>query len=208
MKINWLNKNNNSKLIVFFNGWGMDEKVVKHLSYNDYDVLAICDYNEIKPIDFDFSKYSEKSLICWSMGVFIANLFYEQFNEFDNIIAINGTQKPIDDNFGIPKNIYNLMIDNFNEQTVSRFIKKMTLSDVLSDFQTRNNDELKQELISIKRLKPNKYLTFDKVIVSTKDRIIPYKNQLNYWQTTNSTIIEKDLPHYIFDKYKNWSELL
>lgn len=208
MQIKWLNKNNNSKLIVFINGWGMDENVVNHLEFNEFDVLTICDYNKIEPIEIDFSKYDEKNLICWSMGVFVANLFYEKFNDFDNIVAINGTQKPIDDNWGIPENIYNLMIDNFNEQTVSRFIKKMTLSDVLSNFRTRNNEELKQELISIKNLKTSNYLTFNKAIISTKDRIIPYKNQINYWNTQNILIIEKDLPHYIFNEYKNWSELL
>ena len=36
MKYKWLNKGvnkgvNNGKLILFFNGWGMDENVVKHL---------------------------------------------------------------------------------------------------------------------------------------------------------------------------------
>ena len=28
MKYKWLNKDNNPKLIIFFNGWGMDEDVV------------------------------------------------------------------------------------------------------------------------------------------------------------------------------------
>ena len=201
MKINWLNKNNNSKLIVFFNGWGMDERVIKHLSYNDYDVLTICDYNKIEPIDFDFSKYSGKNLICWSMGVFIANLFYEQFNEFDNIIAINGTQKPIDDNYGIPTTIYNLTVDNFNDLSCAKFMQKVSTSIEPSG---RSTEELKEELIAIRDLKVDNYLTFNKAIISTKDRIIPSKNQMNFWK--NAQVI--DGAHYIFDKYTSWDELI
>ena len=54
MKYKWLNKEvNNSKLILFFNGWGMDDNVVKHLDVEDYDVLMFYDYNTLDT-DFDF----------------------------------------------------------------------------------------------------------------------------------------------------------
>ena len=76
MKYKWLNKNNNQKLIIFFNGWGMDENVVKHLSPEDFDVLMFYDYNTLE-IDFDWDLlniYHEKNLIAWSMGVMVATL--------------------------------------------------------------------------------------------------------------------------------------
>ena len=37
---------------------------------------------------FNFEKYSEKYLICWSMGVYVSNLFIEEFNCFNKKIAI------------------------------------------------------------------------------------------------------------------------
>ena len=52
MKYKWLNRNNNQKLIVFFNGWGIDENIVKHLDCEDYDVLMFYDYNTL---DVDFN---------------------------------------------------------------------------------------------------------------------------------------------------------
>ena len=77
MKYKWLNKEvNNSKLILFFNGWGMDENVVKHLDVEDYDVLMFYDYNTLDT-DFDFNSlnfYHEKNLIAWSMGVMIDSI--------------------------------------------------------------------------------------------------------------------------------------
>ena len=36
MDCHWLNKNGNKNLIVFFNGWGMDEKIVSHLNCTNY----------------------------------------------------------------------------------------------------------------------------------------------------------------------------
>lgn len=208
MQQQWINKEHNSKLIVFFNGWGMDERITSNLNCENFDVFSVCDYRSFEEIKEDFSSYGEKHLICWSMGVYIANKYYYMFKDFDSLTAINGTKKPIDDSFGIPEKIYNLMIDNYNELTTAQFIKKMTLSNILNTYKTRNDEELKQELISIRDLKPEKYLNFNKVIISTKDRIIPTKNQLNYWINKEAEIIKVEFPHYIFDKYTKWSELL
>jgi len=82
MQFKWLNKNNNKNLIVFFNGWGMNETPVSHLKNNDFDVLMIYDYRDFD-FDFkqfDFEKYDRKYLVCWSMGVYAANLFKEIFS--------------------------------------------------------------------------------------------------------------------------------
>ena len=207
MKIQWLIKNNNKDLIVFFNGWGMDEKVVSHLVSDNYDVLMLCDYRAFELENFDFSMYSKKILIAWSMGVYVCNN-YKEFKSFDKFIAINGTLKPIDDEFGIPSMIYNLTVDNFNELSCSKFMKKITTNIDLKDYCSRSIEELKNELISIRDLNVENYFDFDKAIISSKDRIIPTKNQLNYWQNTNVEILQVDGAHYIFDMYKKWDELV
>ena len=83
MKSSWLNfDDKNKELIVFFNGWGFDEDVVRTLDAKDFDVIVIYDYQNL---DFDFShinfkKYEKKHLICWSMGVIVSNLFNSVFN--------------------------------------------------------------------------------------------------------------------------------
>ena len=92
MKYKWLNKNSNQKLIIFFNGWGMDENVVKHLNCEDYDVLMFYNYNTLET-DFDFKLlniYPEKNLIAWSMGVMVATNFIKYFSlkSFDSVTAL------------------------------------------------------------------------------------------------------------------------
>ena len=62
MEYKWLNNKNNNKIIIFFNGWGMDESVVSHLNPADFDILMFYDYNSLDT-NFDFStlnKYTER----------------------------------------------------------------------------------------------------------------------------------------------------
>ena len=50
---------------------------------------------------------------------------------------------------------------------------------------------------------------FDKAIISEKDKIIPALNQQNWWQMQNVQIIKlENAPHYIFNLYNNWSDLI
>ena len=208
MQYKWLNKQNNKNLIVFFNGWGMDENIVNNLAFGEYDVLTFHDYRTFNMPSFDFSLYEKKYLVCWSMGVYVCNILYDLFKDFNSYTAINGTQKPIDDNYGIPSAIYNLTIDNFNELTCTKFMKKISSTVDLKDYCARNLEELKQELISIRDLKTDKQLSFNKAIISTKDRIFPYNNMLKFWTEKQVRITETEGAHYIFDQYNKWSDLL
>ena len=52
-------------------------------------------------------------------------MFENNLKEFDKKIALNGTTKIIDDNFGIPSKIYKITIKLFNEESCEKFIKNM-----------------------------------------------------------------------------------
>lgn len=208
MRYKWLNKNNNKALIVFFNGWGMDERIVSHLDCYGYDVLSFFDYRNFNIDEFDFSSYELKTLIAWSMGVYVCNNFYEVYKDFDRLIAVNGTQKPIDDNYGIPKKVYDITVNNFNELSCLKFMKKISSDVDLKNYCARITDELQNELVSLRNLKVSKLLKFDKAIVSTKDKIIPCQNQLNYWNNNGVKVTETDGSHYIFNRYSSWESLL
>ena len=203
MKYKWINSNNSGELIVFFNGWGMDESVVKHLNYNNYDVLMIYDYNNLDT-DFDFSKlnkYSKKHLVAWSMGVMIAT----KFNiSYDSATAINGTLAPIDNNYGIPTRIYDLTIKNYNEFGAKKFIKNMFNEDIELPKCNRKFENQKTELSAIKAYKANENFKYNRVIISNNDKIIPTKNQCNYWEIDAN--IESG--HCPFFNFKTWEELL
>lgn len=195
-------KENNTKLIIFFNGWGMDEKIVSHLDRDDFDVLVIFDYRDLDIIFPDLTNYKEKYIIGWSMGVMISTLF-----DFDNVskyIAINGTPKPINDKFGIPEKIYKLTLKGFNEQSCHKFMERMfNTKPPIETFSNRTFESQKEELENLLGIE-GRIISFDKKIVSNNDLIIPTKNQLNYWK--NPDIIEGG--HCPFFKYKSWSEII
>ena len=202
MKYKWLNESNNKKLIVFFNGWGMDESVVGHFMVEDYDVLMFYDYNSLDT-DFDFellTKYSDKYLVAWSMGVMVGTLFDIGYT---SATAINGTLKPVDENFGIHPKIYDLTIKGFNEKGRERFLKTI-FNENFNPNVSRKLDEQKSELSAIKTYSAKEDFKYSKVFISDSDKIIPTKSQIAYWGI-NANLRGAHCP---FDLFTKWSELL
>ena len=211
MKYFWLNKKNNKNLIVFFNGWAMNETPVKHLKTDGFDILFLFDYRNLdfNFLEFDFSKYEKKYLICWSMGVFAANNFINTFNNFDYKVAINGTNKIVDDDFGIPEKIYKITAKFLNEDSLDKFIKNMFKGGKLNPeiTITRSIGELREELFEIQKKSFSSEIKFDKAIISNDDRIIPTKNQLNFWKNkAEIDLIEST--HCPFKNYSNWQDFI
>ncbi len=202
MEYKWLNRKNNKELIVFFNGWGMDESVVSHLDFTNYDVLMFYDYNTLET-NFDFSvlnEYNKKSLIAWSMGVMTATLFDIKY---ESSVAVNGTLKPIDNQFGIPERIYDLTIKGFSPKGAERFIKNMFDTEMTLSVK-RSFENQKSELSALKSYSANPNFKYSKILISANDKIIPPKNQAAFWN------IEPNLNsgHCPFFLFKKWEELL
>jgi biotin synthesis protein BioG len=203
MEYKWLNRKNNQKIILFFNGWGMDECVINHLDTEDYDVLMFYDYNSLET-DFDFENiysYPKKYLVAWSMGVMTATLF-----DIDYVskTAINGTLKPIDDKYGIPKRIYDLTLRGFSLEGAEKFIKNMFKENCKLPQPNREFENQKAELEALTHYEANMNFKYDRIILSSDDRIIPTKNQAAFWEIKPNT----DGGHSPFNHFKKWSELL
>lgn len=203
MKYKWLNKNNNSKLILFFNGWGMDECVVNHLKTDDYDVLMFYDYNSIET-DFNFKAinlYKTKHLVAWSMGVMIASLFEV---DYTSKTAINGTLNPINDKFGIPTRIYNLTLKGFSPKGAEKFMRNMFREECELPIPARSFENQKSELEALTHYQSNEDFKYNRIILSSEDKIIPTKNQIAFWG------IEPNIEsgHSPFNHFTKWSELL
>lgn len=198
MKYKWLNKENNNKLIIFFNGWGMDESIVKHLEFGCYDVIMFYDYNDLN-IDLNIiSGYDTKYLTAWSMGVMIAS----KFNiEYASKTAINGTLKPIDDKYGILPKIYDLTIKRLD---VNKFMKQMFEQGENIPEINRNYENQRKELEAIKTYSANLDFKYNKVIISSNDKIIPTSAQVRFWNITPNI----EAGHCPFYHYKTWGELL
>ena len=206
MQYKWIQKNISQDLIIFFNGWGMNEEVVQHLDKDnqktkDFDCLHFYNYQNIQLPNFDFSTYQQIYLIAWSMGVYISQILPLPYTKK---IAFCGTGNPIDDEEGIPVKIYQLTINNFNEQTQKVFNKKIGFS--LNTQQT--NTELKNELIAIQNYTLTKNSFFDIAFLADKDTIFPFNNQKNYWKNYANKSIILQSKHYPFHLFKTWKEII
>lgn len=217
MQLTWVIKNNSDKLIIFFNGWSLDENIVKQLTSVDFDVLMFNDYSDLEIDEKTINKinsYIEVNVIAWSFGVWACGNVIDKFNNLKTAIAINGTIVPIDNNLGIPEKIFNLTLQHLSEENYVRFFKNMFTDEAdLSKLSKRNLENQKNELQQIQKLSAEKSCAdnskfFNKVFIGTRDKIISAKNQANFWSETDAQITHMGGGHCIFELFSTWDEIL
>lgn len=215
MKSKFLHKNNKPNLILFFNGWGMDQSIVSHLDAGAYDVCVFQHYDSNFKINVDIEAYDKVYLIAFSMGVWAATKALQTSDiKLDRKIAVSGTGLPIDDENGIPESIFKGTIDHFSERNKHKFDRRMM--DSKEDFETFKalasertlEDQLEElELIYKMALESNLEFPFDKAIIGEKDLIFPTKNQLHFWNN-KAEVQTIETAHFPFFKFKSWSDLV
>lgn len=215
MKHYWLNKSNNSELLIFFAGWSFDEMPFKFLGVEGLDVLVIYDYRTLT-LDVDFSGYEKYYLVTWSMGVYIAALLKDKLPKFERSIALNGTPMPIDNEFGIPQRTFDLTLKFAQEGLKGKFYQNVFYGDeqlekYLQNPVARTIDDRVEELHSLKNLivdNPVNANGFYKIAyVSEHDKIIPPNNQHNAWESLGVSVIVLPDGHFPFYNFKSWKEI-
>ena len=194
----------------------MNNSIVKHLENSEFDVLCFSNYNN----DFNFNlallkPYNEIYLIAWSMGVWAAAKTFENCKlKFTKSIAINGTLKPINDNFGIPTSIFEGTINNFSDRNKMKFDRRMLGSkDNFTWFQNlaskrENNSQLEELKIIYKNaINTTIDFTFDEIFIGQQDLIFPVINQIEFWKHKGH-ITQVECPHFPFLFLNSWSDFI
>lgn len=219
MKTKWLHKNSKEKCILFFNGWSCDENPFSHMLSNEFDVLTCFDYRDIlapKEIDRLFENYEEVYLVSWSLGVYVSNLLLRnRENLFTDCVAINGTNFPIDNLKGIAPAVFQGTIFGLNDKNLEKFWMRMcggksAFTHFKSNIPNRSLEDQKEELTILQSVIQNHYTDwsiFNKALIGKQDLIFSANNQANAWNESLE-IIERDYPHYCFDKWNSWDELI
>jgi pimeloyl-[acyl-carrier protein] methyl ester esterase len=212
----WINRQQNKKCILFFNGWGMDENAIRHLGYPGYDLCMVNDYRTIGPWMAPNLNYEEIDLVAWSLGVWAAEqaLGTARIN-ITRSIAINGTPHPVHDEMGIPGAIFTATLHEWSEKNRTKFNMRMMggrqnyqqYNFLLSQ---RTVDHQKEELKAIfQQYKTGRAvsLRWDKAIIGTNDMIFTTQNQLNWW-TGKTSIATSPIPHFPFARFDTWTDII
>jgi biotin synthesis protein BioG len=206
----FLKNNNSDELILFFDGWGMDERPYRMMK-SKRDILFVNDYSDLN-FEFDFSKYKKIFLLTFSAGVFMAAYLKDKLPNFDMKIAVNGVLKPLDEKLGIPQSSFEQM-ESITLENAMDFRKKLIVDETQLDKFNRNQPfrDLKSSLDELSALK--KYFKtdvdfeFDKVFIGMDDKIIPIENQKRAWALNkNCNIISGG--HFLFYNFENFDEII
>lgn len=160
--------------------------------------------------------YKTYSLVAWSMGVYAAYLLKDYLPEFDEKIAINGTPYPVHDEWGIPKKTFDLTLKYVDTGLQGKFQKNLfkrpeDYQKYLENPVARSIANQKQELIEldeyIKTHDCSYSQFYDRAIISDTDKIIPTRNQLNFWRD-NAEITVLNSGHFPFFEFESWEDIL
>lgn len=218
MEKTWLHKNNHQTLIVFCNGWGMDERPFHPLAAQNCDVLMISDYREMAPASDVLEltgSYDAVFLIAWSMGVWAGQRIFAGKQEmFKAAIAVNGTLCPIDNRFGIPEEIIAGTLRNFSEGSQAKLYRRMCRDkngrlSFQKNLPARSLQSQKEELEAL--LMRCDCLTvgesiYSHIVIADKDLVMPTENQLHFWQSCNIKNIHGC--HFPFHLWSSWDRFL
>lgn len=187
-------------LMLIFNGWGMDNSILKS--------LIIPDSYEVKVVDFpydiknlDFSNYNKIIYVGWSFGCYYLTKYILDNNiSSDYIVALNGHGQTIG-KFGIMPKMFDFTLNTLTPESLVKFYENM---DIDSDFQFPQKDfeKVKDELQFFKDNYSPLGNIFKYAFVGENDKIIPSAKQLKYFNDNNVNTTILRCGHYPF-KDKN-----
>lgn len=219
MKTRWLARDGARRLLVFFNGWGMDERVVADLAPPPgTDLLEVHDYKDPAAGELEraLAPYPSFALVAWSLGVWAAAAVFAGLGRApERAVAINGTCRPIDEERGIPPRLFRATAEAFGEDSRRSFERRMCGgAEALVHYHGRapqrdladQAGELRALELSISA-SPEPPSLFSLALVGSRDRIVPPESQRRFWERTAPALV-LPIPHYPFFDLRSWAEIL
>jgi biotin synthesis protein BioG len=215
MEAKWVAQSGGKPLILFFCGWGFDERCIQHLDAAHYDVVALYDYRSLDFPSSILEGYRSVTVVAWSFGVWVAGWLMEQhLLKADAAYAINGSLAPVSETEGISPTIFEGTIANLTEATLKKFRMRICggargYAQMEHLLPHRNFTEQYDELVALGehfvRTPLARKEFWSSAIISTNDLIFPAQCLKNHWGDGAVTISG---PHLCFGPMASWEELL
>lgn len=214
-------KQGNKKLLLFFNGWGMNEAAIGHLVPPEgYDILVAYDYRNFTSFPHEVEQYESILLVAWSIGVWAVEQLRQRglLPKVEYSLAIAGSPFIRHNRFGIPCKVFDLTLQSLNDSSREVFNRRMCggKSNValFKEFEKRETEELREELntvreIELARQEERLLFYWNRIFIAQKDKIIPPQNLFTLSQSYG--IPQDSFPdasHFLFQDFQYWQELL
>jgi biotin synthesis protein BioG len=204
MDFRWLQREHETEVLVVFGGWAVGSHVFDHLT-GDYDVLFASDYRDLNADLPDLSGYESVNLVAWSFGVAsYAHWQQGRPDPFDRKVAVNGTLHPVNRATGLPPVAMSKTIETLSEDAYQVFLARVF--NARQPIAEIDVSPRQAELRAIEARGDAPMMPFDRVWISTADKIFPPANQIRAWP--ENTIRQIAAPHAPFAAFATWQEIM
>lgn len=210
MEICELMGDSDERLLLVFDGFGGSARRGGAVPLPDggFSVWSVYDYRDEQfPVE-RLKSFREIHVAAWSLGVWEAARVLHGV-KLASAIALNGTLKPVDAEYGIAPEIFAATRDNWSEAARVKFNRRIGLpAEFISPRPIASEREelslLLERITSTEKMPDNIYKL---AVIGTMDRIFLPAKQRSFWQTTCTGIIELDAPHFLWDKIESVEDI-
>ncbi|MDE5602752.1 MAG: DUF452 family protein [Helicobacter sp.] len=204
------NIKNNKKIYLIFGGFGAQPHHFTPFFPDNLIIIYHYQHLNFTPLEniltLLISEQTEVEIYAFSMGVWVANLFLQNYNSpiFTKKTAINGTEFGIDNTYGIPLKVFKLTQKMFN---LEHFKVNLLGRHSAQSLNFLDEESLKKELeffiYNHKAFQQGS--NWDKVVISKQDLVFPTTAQELFWvdfKGYQQQILWLDSPHFVFFDWK------
>ncbi len=202
------------RLLVFFTGWGFDERPFEELAARSpFDTLVIYDYRHHESLSLPDS-YGEYLFLAWSLGGAVALKLGAYLR--GPLFVLGATGCFCDEELGIPPRVFNLTLKGLRErgrESLESFYRRAFYGEPGFELFERRQPvrplaELVEELEKTRSLAvpPPPPEAPVKILITGKDRIVPPQAQRRYWGMRR--VKERPFGHFPFYRFQDFLELL
>lgn len=211
MKLDFISTSpHNTRIILIFTGWSTGPEVARDIRMDGWDVAVAHDFSSLT-LDTSFlDRYYTVYLFAWSLGVFAASRLLPP-ERITAAFAINGTTDPVDDDLGIPVDIFKGTLESLDSRNLMKFRMRMAggrrefaALSYIFDGSEPDVTGLKSQLGTVlnessKHMgNTDSALPWVRAFVSQNDLIFPPANMRRAWQRDPEVkVVELDSPHYV-----------
>lgn len=217
MRLSWLRAAGTPELVLVFAGFAMDERPFAPLSGGS-DLAVVHSYHDLDwpaglPAALD--AYRRIDILAWSLGVWAIGQVGQLPERPGRRIALAGTPRPLDREFGIPPAVFDRTRRHFDAAGQAAFYGNLSPDPAerrifAAHAPARDWRDQAAELASLQTMiqsRPLRDPVFDLAIIPQADRIFPPASQERHW-TGKTPIRRIAAGHYALPAWQTWDELL